>query len=210
MTVGTFAVHPLMMRAGADRLQKAHRHGIRIGIDGESVFFAVKHKAFGDREIVDFVVFRDAEECAECRAVIGRADGGGFVIAKARHGHEAPDCRCTPAHEARQRGRAAQKPVIANFFAIVDAPPVFEIGLSGSFERRLGDFAERVDALTGRFAAGEQVFVADGDISGILDDGDCAQTSASAGGKPRLFQNEEQHRAAAEQRGKDGQHSERI
>ncbi len=198
-----------MMRAGAGRLQKAHRHGVRIGIDGNSVFFAVKHKAFGNGGIIGFVVLRDAEEGAERRAVIGRADGGGFVIAKAGHGHEASDRRCTQAHEARQRGRAAQKPVIANFFAIVDAPPVFEIGLSGGFKRRLGDFTERIDALTGRFAAGEQVFVADGDISGILDDGDCAD-ERERGGKARLFQNEEQHCAAAEQRVKDGQHTERI
>ena len=81
--------------------------------------------------------------------------------------------------------------------------------MSGGFKRRLGDFAERIDALTGRFTAGEQVFVADGDISGILDDGDCAD-ERERGGKARLFQNEKQHRAATEQRGKDGQHSERI
>lgn len=70
------AVHALMRVAGADRLQKAHRHGVRIHVDGKAVLLAVVDKALGDGLAVGLMVFADVEQ----RAGAPEPSGGETVV----------------------------------------------------------------------------------------------------------------------------------
>ena len=154
------AVHPLVVCAGAGRLQKAHRQGVGVAVYGNPVFVVVVNEAVRHGRVVEPVIRLHAQQRAQRRAAIRRADGGGFVKPKARHRDEASDDGGAQAGEGGEAARPAQKPVVADLFAVVDALPFGHVRRGGGFKRRFRDFGQGVEPLARNVAAGEQVFVA--------------------------------------------------
>ena len=104
---------------------------------------------------------------------------------------------------------AADEAVVAQHSAVVDALVCAVIFKCQRGEHRLGDLIERVDAVSGLRAAGENLAVAHGDIAGILRAGDGAD-KRKRNTEARTAQDHQEHRARAEQRKRNGKRAERI